>query len=353
MVFLQVLIHKSMSDVDTCATSTPNFVDLVELTVISGNGGNGKISFHREKFVPKGGPDGGDGGDGGDIFLKATQRISTFLDISSKRVIKAGHGDDGSRRRQHGKRGKNSIVDVPCGTIVSSNGHILGDLTHDGDTVMVAKGGKGGKGNPHFSSSSNQTPRKATSGKPGITCQLRLELKIIANIGFVGYPNAGKSTLLKTLTQSNPKIGNYPFTTLHPNLGVLKHNNHELVIADMPGILERASEGIGLGNQFLRHISRTAVLVFVIEPTLPDVSDILSTLSTLKNELNTYDPTLLSEKKNLVVVSKTDVLSPSDLSTLQTILGDTSFIPLSCYWNNGIDALKDTLIKMVYDTNRS
>ena len=276
------------------------FVDTLNITVQAGNGGNGRVSFRREKFVAKGGPDGGDGGNGGNVIFIASKKISTFLDLANKKTYKAAHGEDGRPRKQTGKSGNDCIIKVPCGTIIINNEtkNIICDLTHDKDEFIVAFGGKGGKGNPHFSTSRIQTPRKATPGKKGEKLTLNLELKVIADVGLIGYPNAGKSTLLKTITQANPKIANYPFTTLHPNLGIFRRFEQEIVIADIPGIIEGAAEGVGLGNQFLRHISRTNILLFLIEPTLENISLTQETFNKLIDELEKYDTNLVSEKKN-------------------------------------------------------
>lgn len=327
------------------------FVDSIELTVISGNGGNGRISFRREKYVPKGGPDGGDGGDGGHVILKTSHKISTFLDISHKRVFKAGHGEDGRPKKQSGKRGDDILILVPVGTtIYDANTHdILHDLTIDDETIILAKGGKGGLGNPNFTSSRVQTPRKATSGKPGQTFKIRLELKIMADVGLIGYPNAGKSTLLKTITQANPKIANYPFTTLYPNLGIFRRFDQEVIIADIPGILEGASKGIGLGNQFLRHISRTRVLLFLVEPIIESIETTYQSLQTLMNEIREYDSTILEEKKIIVAINKMDRLNNDQRLELTQLFSDTIYI--SCYLRDGIDALEHRIIEVMNENN--
>ena len=276
------------------------FVDHIEFSVKSGNGGAGKVSFRREKFVPKGGPDGGDGGNGGSVIIKASNKLSTFLDISNKKKFKAGHGEDGRPRKQSGRNGRHCTIEVPCGTVIfnQDTNEQITDLTEHGQKITIAKGGFGGKGNTHFSTSKIQTPRKATPGKQGIEINIRLELKIIADVGLIGYPNAGKSTLLQTITQANPKIANYPFTTLYPNLGIFRRYDNEIVIADIPGIIEGAAKGIGLGNQFLRHISRTNILLFLIEPNLDELESTHKTFDTLKSELLSYNKNIFEEKSD-------------------------------------------------------
>jgi len=323
------------------------YVDTITLDIQSGNGGNGHISFRREKYVAKGGPDGGDGGVGGDVIFVASKKISTFLDLSANRIYKAEHGDHGRPRKQSGKRGKDCIIYVPCGTIIFDNATNtrIKDLTEDTEQYTLLHGGKGGKGNPHFCTSRIQAPRKATPGKPGKQLNITLELNVMADVGLVGHPNAGKSTLLKTLTQANPKIANYPFTTLHPNLGIFRRFDKEIVIADIPGIIEGAAQGVGLGNEFLRHISRTSTLLFLIEPNPEIIEEAFKTFSQLCDELNEYSNTLLKEKKVLVSLNKVDLLSDNQIECIQKEFSklDIELIPISCYTRQGIEGLEQRI----------
>ncbi len=328
------------------------FVDTIELKVKAGNGGTGKISFRREKYVAKGGPDGGDGGDGGSVIFKASEKISTFLDISHKKAIKANHGEDGKARKQSGRKGKNTIIEVPCGTIIYNleTNELIHDLIKNNESYCIAKGGKGGKGNTHFSTARVQTPRKATPGTVGSELNIRLELKVIADVGLIGYPNAGKSTLLKTITQANPKIANYPFTTLHPNLGIFRQYNREIVIADIPGIIEGAAEGVGLGNQFLRHISRTNVLLFLIEPDLKEIAKTIQAFKTLTNEIKKYDAQILVEKQIIIAVNKMDLLTESEQKELIAVFKNESIIRISCFLRQGIEKLEQRISEVINET---
>lgn len=329
------------------------FVDTLSIQVQAGNGGNGRISFRREKFVAKGGPDGGDGGSGGDIIFISSKKISTFLDLASKRTYKAGHGEDGKPRQKTGKSGKHCVIEVPCGTIIyrSDDNQPIHELTDDNQTFILAKGGKGGKGNTHFSTSRIQTPRKATPGKLGEKLSIHLELKVIADVGLIGYPNAGKSTLLKTITQANPKIANYPFTTLHPNLGIFRRFHKEVVIADIPGIIEGAAEGIGLGNQFLRHISRTNILLFLIEPELEVIEKTFSTFTKLQNEIQKYDPKLLEEKKIIVAINKIDLLDDDQKSDIEEQFKNHHIVLISCFLRKGIEKLEQRISETINESN--
>lgn len=284
------------------------FVDLAEISVESGRGGKGAVSFRREKYVPKGGPDGGDGGKGGDIIFQADQNLTTLMDFKYKTSYKADQGGDGMGKKMSGKDGENSIIRVPVGTLIKekATGQVLADLTQTGQTYTATRGGKGGKGNVHFKSSVNRTPRISEPGEEGEKKKkLILELKLLADVGLVGYPNAGKSTLLSRLTKAKPKIADYPFTTLTPNLGLAKLQDYRTyVMADLPGLIKDAHQGKGLGHNFLRHIQRTRVLVFLIDVTASDVKE---QLGELKEELRLYDPQLLRKPK-VVVLNKIDLL---------------------------------------------
>ena len=282
-------------------------VDLAEIKVTAGNGGNGSVSFYREKYIPKGGPDGGDGGRGGSVVFLVEPNLVTLRDFRYHHFFKAGHGQNGAYRKMSGKAGPDCVIPVPPGTLIydAANGNLLADLIVPGTSVIAATGGKGGKGNFHFATSTNQTPRVAEKGEIGETVSLRLELKMLADVGLVGFPNAGKSTLLSKLTQAHPKIANYPFTTLMPNLGAMYlDENSTCTIADLPGLIEGAHQGKGLGTQFLRHIERTRVLVFVIDASAENAKQ---ELKVLKNELISYNPGL-ADKPQLVVYNKIDLL---------------------------------------------
>jgi len=289
-----------------------SFVDLIEITVEAGKGGPGCISFHREKFIPKGGPDGGDGGKGGDVYIVADESLNNLNQFLSCKYFKAEDGKPGRGQKQHGKDGKNLMIKVPVGTVVidSETNEILGELDFPGKKILIAKGGKGGLGNVHFASSTNQTPEYAQPGLPGELKKIQLNLKIIADIGFVGLPNAGKSTLLKALTANQPKIADYPFTTLNPNLGVLIYRIDDLIerrflIADIPGIIEGASKGIGLGISFLKHIERVNLIVYVLDINSIKLS---KEYQILQMELSHYSKELL-KKNSIIVFNKIDLVN--------------------------------------------
>jgi GTP-binding protein len=282
--------------------SVQNTIDTALIFTRAGDGGNGASSFRREKFVPRGGPDGGDGGRGGSVYLVASPSVSTLLEFSNRRHFNAGRGGNGAGAKKHGKAGQNVRILVPLGTEVSSDGEVLADLRQDGDEIMVARGGRGGLGNVHFVTSTNQAPTVAQKGEPGEERTLVLELKTIADIGLVGYPNVGKSSLLAALTAAKPKIGDYPFTTLEPNLGVAEQGDFTFVLADIPGLIEGAHRGVGLGHQFLRHVERARVLLHVIDAS---VSDPLATYDAVREELELYNPGLAA-KPELVALNKID-----------------------------------------------
>ena len=272
------------------------FIDYVEIEVNAGNGGHGCIAFHTEKFIPKGGPDGGDGGKGGDIIVMADPHLTTLLDYRYKRKYKAQNGQPGSGGQKTGKSGKDTVLRLPVGTILKDleSGNILCDLDLPNSTYVLAKGGKGGHGNAFYKSPTNQAPRKAQDGFPGENLKIALELKLLADVGLVGFPNAGKSTILSSFSAARPKIADYPFTTLVPNLGIVKLREFKsCVMADIPGLIEGASEGKGLGHQFLRHIQRTGLIVYVIDI---NESDILLTLKVLQTELKKFEELLKSIK---------------------------------------------------------
>lgn len=283
------------------------FVDEVILSITAGRGGAGCVSFRREKFVPMGGPDGGDGGKGGDIVAEVDPNLATLLDLRYKKHIRAAHGEHGSGSLRAGAQGQETLVRVPPGTLIFDEGDrtLLAELIHPGERAVIAEGGVGGKGNAHFKSSTRQAPRKAQTGMPGQSRMIKIELRLIADVGLVGYPNAGKSTFLTAISAAEPKIAAYPFTTLQPQLGVVERTNFQTyTVADLPGLIDGAHEGKGLGFRFLRHIQRTRVLVFLLDITSESPGD---DLAHLMSELQAFDPLLL-EKPRRVVLNKIDLV---------------------------------------------
>lgn len=283
------------------------FIDYALIEVISGKGGDGAITFRREKYVPKGGPSGGDGGNGGNVIIRANSNLHTLLDFRYKKKYKAGNGANGGSSLKDGKNGSNIIISVPVGTVIkdAETEEILFDLDKDCKEVTIAKGGKGGRGNSKFATPTNQTPRFAEEGKPGEYKKVILELKLIADVGLVGFPNSGKSTLISKISSAKPKIADYPFTTLEPNLGIVSYKDFQsFTVADIPGIIEGASAGKGLGHQFLRHIERTRIILFLIEITSENLQ---KDFEVLFNELKSYSPKLI-QKKMLVSLSKSDLV---------------------------------------------
>jgi GTPase len=294
------------------------FVDEVEIEVIAGNGGNGSISFRREKFIPNGGPDGGDGGAGGSVYLIADEGLNTLVDFRHQRRFKAPRGEDGRGREMAGKGGEDLTIRVPVGTAVYSAAteELIGDLTAHGERLLVARGGDGGRGNVHFKSSTNRSPKRATPGFQGDERDLRLELKVLADVGLLGFPNAGKSTFLRAVSAATPKVADYPFTTLHPHLGVVRLGNDEsFVIADIPGLIEGAADGAGLGVQFLKHLQRTRLLLHLVDLNPPDETlDLALHVRQIENELKSYDPDLI-QKPRWLVLNKADLLPASEATT--------------------------------------
>ena len=327
-----------------------NFVDYVKVYLRSGNGGQGSAHLRREKFVAKGGPDGGDGGRGGHVVVRGNKNLWTLLHFKFKRHFQAGHGEHGGRQRSTGADGENAVMEVPLGTVVkdSDTGQTLFEITEDGQEEIAAPGGMGGQGNWHFKSATNQTPRYAQPGTPGEERNLTLELKLLADVGLVGFPNAGKSTLLSALTSAKPKIADYAFTTLKPNLGIVQYRDfRSFVIADIPGIIEGASEGKGLGHYFLRHIERNATLLLLVSADSPDIS---REYEILLSELRKYNPELL-DKRRLLAISKSDLLD-EELRTemeegLKEELPDVPFVFISSVSGQGIQALKDRLWRLL------
>lgn len=297
-------------------------IDNVQITIKSGDGGNGCVSFRREKYVPKGGPNGGDGGNGGNVIFKADNSLSTLIDFRYKRIYKAQRGVHGMGGDKTGKTGEDIIIRVPCGSIIKdfATRDILADLTEDGETFLAAKGGKGGRGNARFATSTNQAPRQAEPGTKGEEKIIEIELKLIADVGIVGLPNAGKSTLISKISAAKPKIADYPFTTLQPNLGIVQYKDYQsFVVADIPGLIEGAHTGKGLGIRFLKHIERTKVLVFLLDSTLiPYKENKNEDYDILLNELESYDKKLL-EKPRIICFSKVDTLSEEQKKDLNKI----------------------------------
>lgn len=288
------------------------FVDTAKVLVKSGDGGDGVVSFRREIYVDKGGPDGGDGGRGGDVVFQVDQNVNTLVDFRFNPELRAEKGQSGAKQRRHGKKGADLVVSVPAGTVVKLQGKVLADLTEIGQRAVVAKGGDGGFGNAHFKSSTRQTPRVAEKGEAGEEFELDLELKLIADIGLLGLPNAGKSTFLATVSNARPEIANYEFTTLNPHLGVADIDNTTLLIADIPGIIEGASEGKGLGHEFLRHVERTGVLLHLIDAYN---NDITSAYTTIRKELQQHDAALV-ERPEIVAITKTEGLDQEMITDL-------------------------------------
>ncbi|WP_341215916.1 GTPase ObgE [uncultured Wocania sp.] len=328
-----------------------NFVDYVKMYVSSGNGGKGSAHLHREKYITKGGPDGGDGGRGGHVILRGNSNLWTLLPLKFKKHIRAGHGEHGSKSRSSGADGEDMYVDVPLGTVVrdTETNEIIFEITEQGEEKIIAEGGKGGLGNWHFKSSTNQTPRYAQPGLPLEEKHITLELKILADVGLVGFPNAGKSTLLSVVTSAKPKIADYEFTTLKPNLGIVEYRDFQtFVMADIPGIIEGAAEGKGLGHYFLRHIERNSILLFLIPA---DADDIKKQYDILLDELRRYNPEML-DKERIIAISKSDMLDAELKAELKTELDNELPIPylfISSVAQQGITQLKDMLWKMLND----
>ncbi|WP_445384258.1 GTPase ObgE [Robiginitalea sp. IMCC44478] len=327
-----------------------NFVDYVKVHLSSGNGGKGSAHLRREKYVAKGGPDGGDGGRGGHVILKGNKNLWTLLNFKFKRHFKAGHGEHGGKQRSTGADGEDVYLEVPLGTVAKDtvSGETICEITEDGQEEILAQGGMGGRGNWHFKSATNQTPRYAQPGIPGAEKDIILELKVLADVGLVGFPNAGKSTLLSVLTAAKPKIADYEFTTLKPNLGIVQYRDFQsFVIADIPGIIEGASEGKGLGHYFLRHIERNATLLFLVPA---DSADISAEYKILLEELRKYNPELL-DKRRLLAISKCDMLDEELISEMDTLLKeeltDIPFMFISSVSGLGIERLKDQLWKLL------
>jgi len=327
-----------------------NFVDYVKVFLTSGNGGKGSVHLHREKYITKGGPDGGDGGRGGHVILRGNQNLWTLVTFKFKKHFKAGHGAHGSKNRSTGADGEDVYLDVPLGTILrdAETNEIVLEITDHGEEKIVVEGGMGGRGNWHFKTPTNQTPRYAQPGTEGVEAAFILELKILADVGLVGFPNAGKSTLLSVITSAKPKIADYEFTTLKPNLGIVEYRDFQsFVMADIPGIIEGAAEGKGLGHYFLRHIERNATLLFLIPA---DSNDISKEYEILLDELRRYNPELL-DKERLIAISKSDMLDDELMGEMRLELDKdlkgAPYIFISSVAQQGIQKLKDGLWQML------
>ena len=326
-----------------------NFVDYVKINVASGKGGKGSTHLRREKYVLKGGPDGGDGGRGGHIILRGNSQYWTLYHLKFKRHFKAENGNDGGKNRITGSNGKDIYIDVPLGTVVKNTNDqkTIFEITHNGEEKIICEGGKGGRGNWHFKSSTNQTPRYAQPGIPNQENQITLELKVLADVGLVGFPNAGKSTLLSVVTDAKPKIADYEFTTLKPNLGIVKYRDFRtFIMADIPGIIEGASQGKGLGHYFLRHIERNSTLLFMIPS---DSDDIIESYNILLNELQKYNSEML-DKSRLIAITKCDLLDDELIQEIESEIKDKmneEFIFISSISNIGLVELKDKIWEML------
>jgi GTP-binding protein len=320
------------------------FIDEARISVKAGDGGNGCISFRREKFIPKGGPDGGNGGRGGGVIIRVDRQLNTLLDFKYKHTYRAERGENGRGKNQVGKSGKDEIIKVPCGTLVFTTlkKGVIADLVHHDDEVIIARGGKGGKGNTEFATSTNQAPRYAEAGKPGDELELILELKLLADIGLVGFPNSGKSTLISVISAARPKIADYPFTTLVPNLGIVRYlNGKSFVVADIPGLIEGAHEGKGLGIQFLRHIERTRGIVFLIESISKDPR---SDYQILLHELKSFNPNLIRKGK-IIALTKIDIADDECRKRLKKVAFSRRVVtvPISAITGEGVQNLLDQM----------
>lgn len=320
-----------------------NFVDYVKIYCRSGKGGRGSSHFRREKYIPKGGPDGGDGGRGGHVYLRGNRNYWTLLHLKYERHIMATNGEGGGAKRSFGKDGEDRVIEVPCGTVVydAETGEFICDVTEDGQKVMLLKGGRGGLGNCHFKTSTNQAPRYAQPGEPAQERMVILQLKLLADVGLVGFPNAGKSTLLSVVSAAKPKIANYPFTTLEPNLGIVSYRDGKsFVMADIPGIIEGASQGKGLGLRFLRHIERNSLLLFMVPA---DSDDIRKEYEILLNELSTFNPEML-DKQRVLAITKSDMLDQELMDEIEpTLPAGVPHVFISSVSGLGISVLKDIL----------
>ena len=325
------------------------FVDQVQIYCQAGDGGNGCLSFRREAHVPRGGPDGGDGGKGGDVVIRVDRNLGSLSNIIGHRHWNAENGKHGEGNLRTGRNGNDAVILVPPGTIVrdSKQGNVLRDLKHEGESVIIAKGGQGGKGNKRFASSVNRAPREFENGFPGEYRDVMLELKLIADVGLIGKPNAGKSTLLSRMTRATPEIANYPFTTKYPNLGIVRLGyDHEFVMADIPGLIEGAHAGVGLGHEFLRHVERTRVLVHLVEPSPMDQTDPIDNYKQIREELRLYNPAL-AERPEIIVVTKNEL---PDAAPVAELLAEETGLPvmqISSVTGDGLQQLANRVFDLL------
>ena len=336
-----------------------DFLDEAVVTAKSGDGGRGCVSFRRERFIPKGGPDGGDGGDGGDVIVRATERLNSLIPFRYRRHFSAQKGQPGRGRNQTGKDGKDVVIEVPPGATIQDpeTGETIADLVADNQEILLLKGGRGGWGNQHFATSTNRAPRRAQPGLPGQEKRFRFILKTLAHIGLIGLPNAGKSTLLSHLTTARPKIADYPFTTLIPNLGVIVFDEgRTLTVADIPGLIAGASEGRGLGHRFLKHIERTALLLHLIDITYAPLEGLLEDFDKVTGELEAYSSSL-AQKRQMVLINKMDLYTPEhrDVDEVIKILKERGYeaFPISALAGRGLEDVKRALVKEFFDGNRN
>lgn len=328
------------------------FIDEVKITIISGHGGAGCSGFRREKFVPYGGPDGGDGGDGGSVYFEADEGVNTLVNFRGQKIYRAPDGGAGAGRQMNGAYGEDLIVKVPVGTIVRlvETGEVIADLTENGQKILLAEGGKGGMGNVHFKTSTNQAPRFAQTGLPGVSLDVELELKLIADIALVGLPNAGKSTLISTISAAKPKIADYPFTTLEPNLGVVSLGERSFVVADIPGLIEDASAGKGLGIKFLKHIERTTAFVHLVDVSwCLDEFEAFEQYVTVRDELTKYSDKM-AKKREIICLTKIDAMTEEEITKFQNFFEEQlgkKVLPISGVSGRNIDKLKQLMIKTI------
>ncbi len=331
-----------------------SFIDEATISVRAGDGGNGCVSMRREKYVPRGGPNGGDGGRGGNVLITADRNLSTLTDQRMRRSVRAESGHDGDTCNRTGRDGQDAEIRVPVGTIVydlepQAAREVVADLSRDGESILVARGGRGGRGNARFASATRQTPDFAEPGQPGESRSLRLSLKLLADVGLVGFPNAGKSTLISRISHARPRVAAYPFTTLTPSLGVVEIGERRVVVADIPGLIEGASEGVGLGHRFLRHIERTRVIVHLLDASdiASESTDLVKRYEAIRQELGAYSPDLL-ERRELVVLSKMDLIrDPRDLDAVEAELSRRGLrvLRLSSATGAGLDALLHAMLQ--------
>ncbi len=327
-----------------------NFVDYIKIYCRSGKGGAGSVHFRREKYIPKGGPDGGDGGKGGDVVVVGNRNLWTLLHLRYTRHVRAESGESGGSNRRIGANGADAVIELPLGSVCKDfeTGEVLCEVLEHGERHVLLPGGRGGLGNDHFKSSTNQTPQYAQPGEPYQEKEILIELKVLADVGLVGFPNAGKSTLLASISAAKPEIADYPFTTMTPNLGIVAYRDHRsFVMADIPGIIEGAHEGKGLGIRFLRHIERNSVLLIMVPGTTDDIKQ---EYEILLNELRQYNPELL-DKEHLLVITKSDLLDQELEGMLSETLGDIPHIYISAVAQQGLTELKDAIWKMLVKAN--